>query len=105
MNIKKELKADFEGVKELSRENIVSFTLQHENRLGFFVRDNRREWNSYLSAQTGENIKIKERYKYIGIVFDYEAFPDRQLSFTIEEVAKRLEKLGETAREIKKAIL
>jgi hypothetical protein len=103
MNIKKELlKKGWKSDDTLSRGEVVRFTQDNEEGLGFYLEENTRDYNRYITAIVGVAIRIKGRDRYVGIVFDYEALPDNQDFFTLEEVINRLEELKEEAEEITK---
>lgn len=113
MDIKKMLKKEIEDKYPdipmkvmMNRNDIVNFTLHNESELGFSIEETTGLANIdyYMSAQTGGDIIIDGRVKYIGIIFDYEAFPDRKLWFTIDEIAERLEELKKIAAKINKKI-
>jgi hypothetical protein len=103
MNIKKELlKKGWKSDEALSRGEVIRFTQDNEEGLGFYLEENTRDCDRYITAITGVAIRIKGRDRYVGIVFDYEALPDNQDFFTLEEVINRLEELKEEAEEITK---
>jgi hypothetical protein len=103
MNIKKELTKRGWGADDaLSRGEVVRFTQDNEEGLGFYLEENTRDCDRYMTAIVGATIGIKGRDRYVGIIFDWEALPDNQDFFTKEEVAKRLKELKEEAEEITK---
>jgi hypothetical protein len=102
MNIKKELTKRGWGADDaLSRGEVVRFTQDNEEGLGFYLEENTRDCDRYMTAIVGATIGIKGRDRYVGIIFDWEALPDNQDFFTKEEVAKRLEEVAKRLKELK----